>query len=88
MDRMLRETTAGELAEWEAFAGLEPFGSPVEDHRAGVVASTIANCNRAPGGRAFEPSDFFPSHIPAAPAGDVREQAHAVFGAMLGEARA
>ncbi|MEK7947640.1 DUF4035 domain-containing protein [Pigmentiphaga sp. YJ18] len=34
-----------------AFARLEPFGSHVEDRRAGVVASTLANINRDPKAR-------------------------------------
>ena len=31
--------TSAEFAEWVAFAGLEPFGSRVEDLRAGTIAS-------------------------------------------------
>jgi hypothetical protein len=29
--------------------------------RAGIVASTIANCNRGPNSEAFTPQDFMPS---------------------------
>lgn len=52
-----------ELTEWMAFFELEPWGSEIEDHRFGVVASTIANVHRDPKKRSkpYEPTDFFPS---------------------------
>lgn len=48
------------------FAMDEPFGAPVEDIRAGVIASAIVNMNRvAPEGEDIEPIgalDFFSWH--------------------------
>lgn len=62
MSRTVAELLAAmdsrELAEWQAFAQLEPFGEVRDDLRAGVVASTVANVNRGKGGKAFQPSDF------------------------------
>lgn len=35
-----------ELAEWQAYAQLDPFGNARGDLRAGIVASTFANAHR------------------------------------------
>jgi len=32
------------------------------DFRAGIVASTVANCNRGKGQKAFKPKDFMPDY--------------------------
>ena len=50
------------LNEWFAFFRLEPFGTDMENHRTGVVASVVANANRNPKKKpeAYKPSDFFP----------------------------
>ena len=55
-------TDSRELAEWLAYAQLEPFGEPRADLRAGIVASTIANTHRDPKvrKRPFEPQEFVP----------------------------
>lgn len=62
---LLTRIDSRELTEWMAFFELEPWGSEIEDHRFGVVASTIANVNRDPKRRArsYEPDDFFPPRI-------------------------
>lgn len=59
---LLARTDSRELAEWMAYAQLEPFGEEREDLRAGIVASTIANANRDPKKRKkpFAPEDFIP----------------------------
>ena len=51
-----------ELAEWMAFFELEPWGTEVEDWRAGLIASTVANAMRDKKSRRkpYEPEDFMP----------------------------
>ena len=49
-----------ELSEWIAFYGLHPFGEDAADVRAGIIASTVANCLTVDGG--FRPSDFIPQY--------------------------
>jgi hypothetical protein len=49
-----------ELSEWAAYYGMEPFGERKADYRAGMVAATIANVNRAQNSKPFKPDDFFP----------------------------
>lgn len=56
----LRNVSSRELSEWAAFYGMEPFGDRKADYRAGMVAATIANVNRAPNREPFKPDDFFP----------------------------
>ena len=53
-----------ELTEWMAFFSLEPWGTEVEDWRAGLIAATIANANRDPKKRRklYEPQDFMPRY--------------------------
>jgi hypothetical protein len=83
VDAMLSEMTATDLAEWEAFAALEPWGAAVEDHRAGVIASTVANYagKSLRKGKELAPSDLFPSRIPKLKP-DLRDQIHAIFGPL------
>ena len=52
--------SAKELAEWEAFYLLEPFGEYQTNYAAGVVASTIANIYRKKNSKLFTPDDFMP----------------------------
>ena len=61
---LLSRISSRELTEWMAFFSLEPWGSEVEDWRAGLIASTIANVNRDPKKRRkpYEPSDFMPRY--------------------------
>ena len=59
---LLSRISSRELTEWMAFFSLEPWGTEVEDWRAGLIASTIANVNRDPKKRRkpYEPEDFMP----------------------------
>ena len=58
---LLDRIDSRELAEWVAFYSLEPFGGYREDLQAGIIASTIANCNRSSrSSRTFSPQDFMP----------------------------
>lgn len=63
-DRM----SAAEFAEWQAFAQIEPFGSRVEDIRAGVIASACV----APWGGKTAPGEWF-EWEPPAPSGTWRD---------------
>ena len=45
---LLARIDSRELTEWMAFYELEPWGSEIDDHRAGTIAATIANVNRDP----------------------------------------
>lgn len=57
---MLEEITSRELSEWMAYNEIEPFGEDREDLRMGIIASTIANVNRASGKKPYKPQDFMP----------------------------
>lgn len=59
--RTLLETIdSSELTEWIAYSGIEPFGPPADDYRAGVMPALHANSHRGDSSRAFKPTDFFP----------------------------
>lgn len=61
MDEVLRELTAAELREWQAYYALEPFGD--EWPRTALLACLIANANRDTEVRPepFEVADFMPN---------------------------
>lgn len=44
-----------------AFSLLEPFGSPREDYRFGMLAAQVLEPHRRHG-RPFKPTDFFPEY--------------------------
>lgn len=56
----MERVSSAELSEWIEYYRLEPFGEERADLRAGIVASTIANCHVGKRGKAFKPSDFMP----------------------------
>lgn len=59
--RLLESISAAELTEWAAYEHIAgPLGPARGDLHAGIVASTIANVNRAKRGRVFRPADFIP----------------------------
>lgn len=60
MEELDATLSADEFAQWLAFDAIEPIGGPRGDLQAGIVASTIANVNRARGSKAFSPFDFMP----------------------------
>lgn len=57
---LLARVDGRELAEWEAYAQIEPWGEWRADYRAALVASVIANANRGKGTKPFTPADFMP----------------------------
>ena len=61
MHELLSNISGNELAEWMAFERIEPFGSLVEDFRAGQVAATVANVQRQAKTEPFKASDFMPA---------------------------
>lgn len=62
--QLLAEIDSEELTEWIAFERLEPFGSHMDDFRAGQVCATVANYAgkvRNEDAAAAQPGDFMPS---------------------------
>lgn len=61
-DYLLRMLTSRQITEWLAYYDLEPWGETRADLRAGIVASTLANCHRDPKQRpeAYRAVDFMP----------------------------
>lgn len=59
---------SAEFTRWIAYAGIEPFGYPLDNYRMGAVASAIVNAVYAtipvPKGKTrpkpLQPSDFYP----------------------------
>lgn len=90
VDELQRSMSSAEFGEWIAYYSIEPFGDRMEDLRAGVVASVVANVNRGKDTPAFAPLDFVPwAQEPAKPAGPPPPEAMAaVFGVNLSEAKA
>ena len=62
VDRMLESISGRQLAEWMAYARLEPFGEERADLRMAILAALIANVNRDPKKKSspYEVSDFMP----------------------------
>ncbi len=59
--QLLESISAKELSEWQAYYNLEPFGSPIDDFRAGTVCSATVNLHLKKGKKPFGPADFFPN---------------------------
>lgn len=68
--------TSRELAEWQAYAMLEPFGSPAHAFDAGVIAATVANVHRGKGRDPFTPADFMPQITKAKSREQVAAETH------------
>jgi hypothetical protein len=79
---MLAEMTAAQLAEWEAFAALEPFGPLREDLRAAKVAAAVYNTafGRTKETPTVDPADVFESLAPDPLAVQTPEQMRAAMG--------
>jgi hypothetical protein len=60
VSELLSRSSSRELAEWNAYYGLEPFGEERADLRAGIVAATLANVFREKSAKAYKPVDFMP----------------------------
>lgn len=58
----LAHISARELAEWEAYYAIEPFGEERADLRAGIIAATVANAHRdaKKHKHGFKAEDFMP----------------------------
>lgn len=77
-DHLLPNLTSAQFAEWEAFFSLEPWGFEMDNFRAGIVASTVANFSQASKRHDFAPRDFMPRE-PKAPT--VADKIRQFFGA-------
>lgn len=71
--------SARQLAEWQAYCAVEPFGPPAEFWRAGMVASVLANVNRGKNSKPFKPEDFMPKSINETPEPDQDAMSQAVL---------
>lgn len=83
---LLNRIDSRELSEWQAFFQLEPMPEQRADYRSGVVASVIANTNRAKKSKPFEPTDFTPDYDKAPKKTDqkaVEKKVKDVFGTMI-----
>lgn len=62
--QLLAEISSQELAEWRAYALLEPFGEQLADQRHGIALAALANLHRDPQRRRepYRPEDFIPWH--------------------------
>jgi hypothetical protein len=63
LEELRRRMTYRELRLWIEAYGVEPWGEDRADLRAGIIASTTANCHRSKG-KPFRPSDFIPTFTP------------------------
>ena len=49
------------MSEWASYYTIEPFGNVRSDIQSGIIASTIANCNRTKSSqKMFPPLDIMP----------------------------
>lgn len=55
MDAFLSSMSAKQMAEWEWFFQLEPFGSEVDELRLAQIAAVLATINTT---KSFSPDDF------------------------------
>lgn len=85
---LLARIDAAELAEWQAYAALEPFGPLREDLRAGTTAALMAT---AWGRKRYEPMDFFRELDPTGgkpiEVDDPRERAQVIASQIFGLTR-
>jgi hypothetical protein len=58
--RAQAEISPEEFWSWVAFDRIEPIGGRRADIHAGIIASVMANCNRAKNAKTFKPEDFIP----------------------------
>lgn len=83
VSRAKREIDSIEFAYWMAYFNIEPFGERLADIRMGMIASTVANSQRDPACRAFEPIDFMPwANTPPQPIEFPDKEDQAAFVAM------
>ena len=61
---LLSRISSSELAEWQAFASIEPFGEFRADIRAAMIATTTANTWKGKGQRPSKITDFMLSFEP------------------------
>lgn len=85
---LLGAMTSEQLAWWEAYFRVEPFGEERADLRMAILAALIANANRDPKKRRkpYTPADFMPQFGDETEPQDVAEKAKAIF-AIFGGAR-
>lgn len=76
--------TAGQFAEWEWFAAIEPFGPIQEERRFGTLAATVANAApfRGRGAKVWKAGDFsraLEADKPPATPAEVADKANCFF---------
>lgn len=59
-DYLGRVLNSQQIAEWEAYSEIEPFGTLHGEFLVGLLASTVANFSPASKRRNFTPQDFMP----------------------------
>ena len=70
VQELLATISASELAEWQAFDRIEPFGDARQDFNTGVICQQI----HAVMGKRTKPADFMYLHEPAKPKEELTEE--------------
>ena len=71
-----------EYMRWKAFDRVYPIGEERADLRAGIIASTTANCHRGRNQEAFKHSDFMYEYKGEQTPRDVEQAIDAAFEGM------
>ncbi len=61
---MLEELSSRQLADWAAYAELEPFGYRADWARFASISQVVANSNRGKSSRVYQTKDFMPDPLP------------------------
>ncbi len=77
---LLARIDARELAEWQAYFRLEPFGEERADWRQAQTTAMLANVNLAKNAKPIDPSLFIFGHEPPKQETSLADQIRAVFG--------
>ncbi len=84
MAELLARISSRELTEWAAYYQVEPFGEERADLRSAIVATNIANGNRAKGQKPYKIEDFMPKFEKKSQSREEMIQVAAMMTAALG----
>ena len=80
VQQLLQELSVEEFIEWQAFFSLEPWGFEIENWRAAMIGSTVANANRPPKQPAYKLAQFLPKREQPQTAHDMLATLKAAWG--------
>ena len=80
-EHLVKYLNSRDIGKWIAYYAIEPFGPMHDEQIGGVIASTVANCNRGKNQSSLDYTEFMPNYTaPEMTSAEIKDNYYAQLG--------